>query len=73
MSNNNNIYYIPFTLMPNHNQPCGYLNLSKTREIYLEYNSDIIESCAPVKLYIYATALNFLLLTKNAATLKYLT
>jgi hypothetical protein len=73
MSTNNNIYYLPFTLMPNQNQPCGYLNLSKMREIYLEYDSDLIETCKPVKLYIYATALNFLLLTKNSATLKYLT
>jgi len=73
MSNNNNIYYLPFTFMPQQNQPCGYLNLSKTREIYLEYSSNNIEDTKPVKMYIYATALNFLLITKNAATLKYLT
>ncbi len=73
MSNNNNIYYFPFTFQPNQNQPCGYINLSKTREIYLEYDSNVIESNKPIKLYLYATALNFLLLTKNSATLKYLT
>lgn len=73
MSNNNNIYYLPFTFMPQQNQPCGYLNLSKTREIYLEYSSSVIEDNKPVKLYMYATALNFLLVTKNAASLKYLT
>jgi len=73
MSNHNNIYYLPFTFQPQDNQPCGYLNLSKTREIYLEYSSTTINSNNPVKLYIYATALNFLLVTPNAATLKYLT
>ena len=73
MSNNKNIYYLPFTFMPQENQPCGYVNLSKTRELYCEYNSDVIENNSPVKLYIYVTALNFLLITKNAATLKYMT
>ncbi len=73
MSNNNNIYYLPFTFMPQQNQPCGYLNLSKTREIYCEYESSVIENNKPVKMYLYATALNFLLVTKNAASLKYMT
>ena len=73
MSNNNNIYYLPFMINPQSNQPCGYLNLSKVRELYLEYNSDVIEAYKPVKMYIYAQALNFLLITKNAATLKYIT
>lgn len=73
MSNDNNIYYLPFTFMPQEQQPCGYINLSKTREIYFEYSSNLIEANKPVKAYIYATALNFLLLTKTAATLKYLT
>lgn len=73
MSNNNNIYYIPYTFMPNSIQPCGYANLSKTREIYLEYSSSVIEDNKPIKLYIYATTLNFVIITKNAATLKYLT
>jgi hypothetical protein len=73
MSNQNNIYYMPFTLYPLENQPCGYLNLSKTREIYLEYSSEKIESHGHVKLYVYTTALNFLLITKNSAALKYIT
>ena len=73
MSNNNNIYYLPFTFNPQQHQPCGYFNLSKIRELYLEYSSDVIETYKPVKVYIYATALNFLLLSQNAATLKYIT
>lgn len=73
MSNNSNIYYLPFTINAQEMQPCGYLNLSKIRELYLEYSSSIIESHKPVKMYIYATALNFLLISKNAATLKYMT
>ena len=73
MSNKNNIYYLPFTLHPQHMQPCGYLNLSKIRELYIEYSSNVIETYKPVKMYIYATALNFLLISKNSATLKYMT
>lgn len=73
MSNNNNIYYLPFTFNPQKMQPCGYLNLSKVRELYLEYSSNVIEDYKPVKLYIYGTALNFLLITQNSATLKYIT
>lgn len=73
MSNKNNIYYLPFTFNPQEIQPCGYLNLSKVRELYLEYSSNLIETYKPVKLYIYATALNFLLITQNSATLKYMT
>ena len=64
---------MPFTFNPQEIQPCGYLNLSKMRELYLEYSSHLIESHKPVKLYIYATALNFLLITQNSATLKYMT
>lgn len=73
MSNKNNIYYFPFTFTPQEIQPCGYLNLSKLRELYLEYSSNLIENYSPVKLYIYGTALNFLLITPNSATLKYMT
>lgn len=73
MSNKNNIYYLPFTFNPQEIQPCGYLNLSKMRELYLEYSSSLIEDYKPVKLYVYATALNFLLITQNSATLKYMT
>lgn len=73
MSNNNNIYYLPFNIHAQKQQPSGYINLSKIRELYLEYSSDVIETYKPVKLYIYAKALNFLLLSKNSATLKYMT
>jgi len=73
MSNNSNIYYLPFTNNADKMQPCGYLNLSKIRELYLEYSSNIIETHKPVKMYIYVTALNFLVISKNAATLKYMT
>ncbi len=73
MSNNNNIYYLPFNIYPNEYQPSGYLNLSKIRELYIEYTSSVIETYKPVKMYIYATTLNFLLLSSNSATLKYMT
>jgi hypothetical protein len=73
MSNNNNIYYLPFNIHSKDQQPSGYVNLSKIRELYIEYSSNIIEQYNPVKMYIYARALNFILISNNSATLKYMT
>lgn len=73
ISNASNMYYIPYTYFPNDHQPCGYLNMSKAREIYLNYSSHIIEDYAPVKLYMHAISLNFLLYTDSSAILKYIT
>jgi len=73
ITSNNNIYYLPFSFYESKNQPCGYLNLSKSREIYLDYESTKIEQYSPVNLYIYAKTINFLLITKNSANLKYIT
>ena len=73
ITSNNNIYYLPFSFYESDNQPCGYLNLSKSREIYLDYESTKIEQYTPVKLYIYAKTINFLLITQNSANLKYIT
>ena len=73
MSNNNNIYYLPFNINAQEQQPSGYVNLSKIRELYIEYSSNVIEQYKPVKLYVYAKALNFLLISNNSATLKYMT
>ena len=73
ITSNNNIYYLPFSFYESDNQPCGYLNLSKSREIYLDYESTKIEQYTPIKLYIYAKTINFLLITQNSANLKYIT
>jgi hypothetical protein len=73
ITSNNNIYYLPFSFYESDYQPCGYLNLSKAREIYLEYNSNYIEDYKPIRLYAYAKTINFLLITKNSANLKYIT
>jgi hypothetical protein len=73
ITSNNNIYYLPFSFYESQFQPCGYLNLSKAREIYLEYDSNYIEDYKPIKLYAYAKTINFLLITKNSANLKYIT
>lgn len=73
MSNNNNIYYLPFNINSQDHQPSGYVNLSKIRELYIEYSSNVIEQYKPVKMYVYARALNFILISNNSATLKYMT
>lgn len=73
ITSNNNIYYLPFSFYESTNQPCGYLNLSKARDIYLKYSSTLIEDYKPVKLYAFAKTINFLLITSNSANLKYIT
>ena len=60
-SNNNNVYYIPYNLYPRQYQPSGYMNMTKSRNIYFEYSSSVVGAFAPVNLYIHATAINFLL------------
>jgi len=70
-SNNNNLYYINYNLYPKKQQPSGYINMSKSRDIYFEYSSSVIEAFTPVNLYIHATTLNFLMYDNTSAILNF--
>lgn len=67
----NNVYHIAYGLWGKQYQPMGYVNLSKTRRIVFEYLSDNIESVAPVKLYVHATAINFLVYDNTSASISF--
>ncbi len=70
-SNNNHIYFISYNLFPKQFQPSGYVNMTKSRDIYFNYTSKIIEQNMPVKLYIHATAINFLVYNNITAMLNF--
>jgi hypothetical protein len=57
------VYMIPFNLYPGAYQPSGHINLSRTREFYLNYTSSVISSIIPGIMYVAAVAINFLLIS----------
>ncbi len=65
------VFFIPFCLFPNSYQPSGHLNISKLREFYLNYSSSYISSSNTVNCFISAEAINFLMITKGSADLRY--
>lgn len=70
-SNNNFVYYMPYNLFPKEYQPSSYINMSKSRNIRLDYSADHIEDHKPVKLYMHATAINFLMYNNKSAMLNF--
>lgn len=69
----NNMYYISYSMWGKQYQPMGYVNMSTARNIALIYKSTNVESVNPVKLYVHATAINFLVYDSNKATLSFST
>lgn len=71
--NTNGVYYVPYTLQGNHNheQVMGYANLSKSRKVLFHYESDVVESCEPVVLYVHARCVNFLVYSQQTASLQF--
>ena len=70
---NSGSYLITFNLYPNKEQPSGYLNLSNTRETYLQYTSRYISMDNPVRLIISARTINFLLLEEGSISIRFAT
>lgn len=70
-SNNNHIYFISYNLFPKENNPSGYINMTKSRNIYFDYNSSKINSNSPAKFYLHATAINFLVYNSQSAMLNF--
>jgi hypothetical protein len=68
---NNNIYFISYNLFPKQFQPNGYVNMTKSRDIYFNYSSKLIENNSPVKLYLHATCINFLVYNNITAMLNF--
>jgi hypothetical protein len=67
------LYMMNFCLYPGTYQPNGHINVSRAREFYLKYTSSVITSAATSSLVVYASALNFLLISDGSAVLRYTT
>lgn len=67
------VFFIPFCLFPNNYQPSGHLNVSKLREFYLNYQSNYITSSNTVTCICVGQALNFLMITRGSAGLRFVT
>jgi hypothetical protein len=72
------VYLVPFCLYPGEYQPSGHFNISRAREFYLKYKSDILGSAtgptvSAADMHIVASALNFLLISDGSAILRYST
>lgn len=64
---------ITFGLYPGTYQPSGHINISRAREFYLEFTSSVVSSSVDGKLYVAASAINFLLISDGSAVLRYST
>ncbi len=71
--NDNGKYMLNFNLYPEHFQASGYLNTSRAREIFLNYESEYISSNNVVEFIMTALALNFLIIADGSANLRYAT
>lgn len=65
------MYMIPFNLYPGSYQPSGHINVSKTREFYINYTSSVISTIIPGAMIIVAVTINFLLISSGSAVLRY--
>lgn len=76
--NDKGLYMMNFCLYPGSYQPSGYINLSRARETYLQYEvsdnvSSDISSSSTYYLKILASAINFLLISDGSAVLRFTT
>ena len=81
----NSLYRVMFCMYPGSYQPSGHINVSRAREFYFSYVSSVyfptpasaaryaVDSTDPCNCYIYASALNFLLISDGSAVLRYST
>jgi hypothetical protein len=64
---------INFALFPGCYQVSGYLNVSRARELYIQWVSTYITSSDTADLMVTAVAINFLLVTDGSAVLRFST
>ena len=65
------VYLIPFNLKTGEQQPSGYYNISRNRETYIEWTSNVISKDRPAELLIAAAEMNFLIVKDGKAWLLY--
>jgi hypothetical protein len=75
------VLFFNFALYPGNYQPSGHVNVSRAREFYLKYTSnkesdgstDVISSSRTCQMVVWASAINFLLISDGSAVLRYST
>ena len=68
------VLMVTFNLYPRTYQPSGYLNVSRAREFYINYSSDLVGSTvSSADFVVTAVAINFLLVSDGSAVLRYAT
>ncbi len=69
------LYLYSFALHPGTYQPSGHFNVSRARELYLNYTSNFITSDTnnTATFFVQAKAINFLLVSEGSCSLRYST
>ncbi len=67
------LYMYSFALWTDMNQPTGYINVSRAREFYINWESSYIGTAGKINMMIIAVAINFLLISEGSAVLRYAT
>lgn len=67
------LYLYSFALHPGQYQPSGHFNVSRARELYLNYTSSYIDSSTTATFFVQAKAINFLLISEGSSSLRYST
>lgn len=62
---------VTFNIYPGGYQPSGHLNLSRSREFFLNYESSVVGPLIPATMVVVALAINFLLVSDGSAVLRY--
>lgn len=70
----NGIFFITFCLYPTIYQPSGHINISRSREFYIEYTSSLIPGIVPnAQMHVLSSAINFLLVSEGTAVMRFTT
>lgn len=67
------VYMYSFALFTDVNQPSGYINVSRSREFYVNWTSSYISPTNQVEMVVVAVSINFLLISDGSAVLRYAT
>lgn len=67
------LYMINFCAYPGSYQPSGHINISRSREFFIKYNSTYIASNAAVNMFVNAVSINFLFVSEGSAIMRFTT
>lgn len=65
------MYILLFCMFPGIFQPSGHINLSRSRELFIDYTAPLITPLAPCELVVIATCINFVLIGFGTMVLRY--